>query len=550
MPGSITLKGDELMLDGGVASTTVGRGHGGSITLLAPDIQTEGAVSTSSSGSGNAGSIRIEARQVGLSGSGLIITEASQSGAAGDITIEADERVTMSGARISASTRREGEAGSVTIDAPVIELLGGELSVDALAGSTGLGGSIALRAGADLLVSGPATRVTARTEGSGTGGSIQVDTASLRVENGGEISTSSTAGGDAGSIVVGPRGRRYATENVLLSNGTISTTAEDAGGGDIRMIVSRSVRLEDGSEITASVGGGTGGNVFIAFPDELVLTGGSAILAQAEEGVGGRVEILADSVSVSPDSTIDASAQGGPDVQGDVTITSPETEIQSRVQPLETVLLDAASQMRPSCAARARQDLGSFAVLQGRDLFGSPDGLLLAFDDLDSPQSVDDGELPAVATAPGDTSVEQIEVAQVALAEGEAAFRGGTPRPPRVRWRPPPAPISGRAILTVARMRCAASVSPSRRGGSTLRRCQASKRLSTLLGPREIGDARPQLSAAWETAIWPWVRLPSPKSTSRVALSWHESPESPHWRGSCSPSWGTSAHRRPSTRRR
>jgi CHAT domain-containing protein len=130
-----------------------------------------------------------------------------------------------------------------------------------------------------------------------------------------------------------------------------------------------------------------------------------------------------------------------------VEIKSPETNLVSQVTPLPTEFLDASSMMLASCAARrSGEKAGSFTVARWRGLPLTPEGPLLAFQPIG-------GGLPPVASrreevAPAGDSMrggageeaseppsDAIAHAQVALAEGEIAFRGGRLEEASTHWQ-------------------------------------------------------------------------------------------------------------------
>jgi CHAT domain-containing protein len=147
--------------------------------------------------------------------------------------------------------------------------------------------------------------------------------------------------------------------------------------------------------------------------------------AAEEPGTGGSIRIVTPAFFASPDSNVDASAPGGPEFQGTVEISSPESDVLASVTPLETDFLDAAAQLQPACAARARgAATGSFTVARQRGLASAPEDLLLAFDEEGLAAA---GAVPAVAAPPRGAPAAggAGQAAMASLARGAGAFRGG-----------------------------------------------------------------------------------------------------------------------------
>jgi CHAT domain-containing protein len=298
--------------------------------------------------------------------------------------------------------------------------------------------------------------ISSNTKGDRNAGAILVSANEVELFDGSEISSSSTGHGGAGSITIGAEGGVHPTRRVVLSDSTISTSADEGPEiipgedpsqtelrreGNITINASDLVLLDHGT-ITASVVEGLGGSIQIGdpkstVPKAVVLREASQILAEAtgdvEEAQGGRIEITADVFLKSLDSEVSADAGAG--VDGIVNINSPEVDVESGLNPLTTEFLGATALMRASCAAQATGgDTGSFTVARHRGLPASPEGLLLAFGEL-APGAAsgeiaaeEEDELPAVAAAPDPSSsgsAETIQLAQASFSKAATAFRGG-----------------------------------------------------------------------------------------------------------------------------
>ncbi len=411
----------------------------------------------------SAGSIVVDAENLVLVGGGSVIAQTTGDQNAGNIDITVDRLVVGDpagdGSRIDTSTSAQslippeprdglvpvlrfaqdpalrgptlgrgapsGNAGQIEITArDSIQLFGpvtfeetARIASSSLAASAGDAGEITLRT-PELVLDEAALAVS--TGGAGAGGAITLDVGSLQLRNGSEIRARSTASladvpspGVAGDVVVGPSAGEvlYPTRSVRLVDGSrIVTSAVAADGGDITVTATGTVVVAGASAIDASDTGGEGGNVRIgdrdagAAPAAVAVVGGSSVLARAAVpgGDGGVIVIEADSLFVSPDSTIDA--------ENEVIIRAPDTTLQSGLPRPGARFLDATRQIRARCAARrSGERSGSFVVSPGRGAPLSPEDLMLAFDLMEPGEPADD-EAP-------------LEVAQVVAAR--EAIRGG-----------------------------------------------------------------------------------------------------------------------------
>jgi large exoprotein involved in heme utilization and adhesion len=154
-------------------------------------------------------------------------------------------------------------------------------------GGQGKAGTIDIKARDAIVLSGPETRISTSTQGSGAGGAIRIDATDIELSNGGTISAESSGTGLAGQIFI------KAFDNLRLANGSqISVATTQADAGDITLEVEDLLHLSNGSSITTSVAGGTGkgGNITLNSVF-VVLDEGSRIIANALEGQAGNILI-------------------------------------------------------------------------------------------------------------------------------------------------------------------------------------------------------------------------------------------------------------------
>jgi filamentous hemagglutinin family protein len=426
--GAIDINSPALSLDATVLASQVFNGHGGDISLVGHNITVNGFSLLSTTGLFGSGAVAVTAHrfamtevsqvealtahapggdvtvttgQLELSDGSLIRTQTGGRGSAGNITINATDSVTLSGNEASDQPSGlytnslaiegvdprllGGDAGTITITTPHLAIIRGA-RVDTTTQTSGRGGNVTIRATDSITIAGERTfpipedvffsggsntagGIFTRTIGAescsgacGVGGNISLTARqSISVSDGSMISAASTGPGDAGNIIINA-GQTFTATN---SHSAVSTQADAASGGTIKLIATDSIQLTN-STISASVsdGSGTGGNITID-PQYVILQNNSQILARAKDGQGGAIAITTN--LFLPDATSLVNADSGrPELNGTVTIQSPNAPISGKIQPLSNRPLQITALLNQSCAAVAGGQFSSFTVA-GRD---------------------------------------------------------------------------------------------------------------------------------------------------------------------------------------
>ena len=443
--GHITLKasGDIALSAGLVGSRSqTSVGHSGNITLSSNQgnirINNSLVTSQADSGSGNAGNIAFRSGHgnINITDNSAITSQANKSaGDAGGITMEAphgdifledthvfnridDGPGTLSGIQITANNlllnrseilennlARQAAGNIDIIMKSRLTLTGGSVIHTAAPGPASAA-NLTVKA-RDVLIDEKSTLFTGAIN-SGSGGTINLSTNSLTIQNGGRISatTSGTSPQAIGGTII-----LSATDQVTLINdasvtassvvdsktpnsgianagnisinagkqlelrdgSSIKTTTESAqaNGGNIDIRAIELVRLVNESEISTSVKGtaGNGGNIFI--DPQIVLLQGSHVTAQAVGGAGGNISFvtplfLADSASV-----VSATSKRGP--SGTVNIQSPTSNLSGAVGQLVSKMSQPQILSQNRCAALVGGRESTF-VLVGRNTLPSEPG--------------------------------------------------------------------------------------------------------------------------------------------------------------------------------
>ncbi|MFB2970613.1 filamentous hemagglutinin N-terminal domain-containing protein [Aerosakkonema sp. BLCC-F183] len=452
----------------------------GNITVRASDVEVSGynlfpisypspsAITTlvSSGNRNESGKITIEAQRVRLIDGGRISTDMLgfgvpglpaliTTGKAGDISIRAAESLEISGVTPAGLTGAaissiqpfaEGEGGNISIDTQVLRLFNGGAISSAL-GGTGKAGNIEIRA-TEIAVSDPAIDSVSNTisgitvavaEGAtGEGGNIRLESSSLRVFNGGQITSSTQGNGDAGNInlrvseidVEGisptlPDGSQLPSSisaastthanagsvNLIASTidvrngGEISVSNSGGGNAGNLQVSANRIQLDRGGSLRSEVAAGdrgnitlntdsllmrrnsqittnatgtaTGGNISIA-TNTLAALENSDIVANAVQGQGGNIQINTQGVFLSLDSDITASSQLG--LSGTVDISNPNLEEQHIPIVSGSNFLEEAPVVASSCLTRHNRQQGRFVVTGNGGLSETPYNILMPYE--------------------------------------------------------------------------------------------------------------------------------------------------------------------------
>jgi hypothetical protein len=283
--------------------------------------------------------------------------------------------LTINDAAVSSSTGWDGNAGAVAGDVgSLVVENGGEIrSRTGLSDSVGTGnaGNVNFTAANNITVSGGS--ISTSTIGSGGGGNIELTAGNnIEISNGGSVTSESTStdddAGAAGTITIS------ADNEINLKDGAISTRTVNAAGGSVTLLAPYWVYLLD-SAITTSVEGGDENSGNILIDPEFVILNNSNILANAYGGNGGNIDIFADYVIISADSSIDASSKLG--IDGTINISNPDQDIAKELAVLPENYLDVTGLISDRCGTSA----GSSSLVSAGPggLAVDPDGYLPSF---------------------------------------------------------------------------------------------------------------------------------------------------------------------------
>ncbi|MEH2463013.1 two-partner secretion domain-containing protein [Nostoc sp.] len=391
--GDIDISSRSFSVTGGaeLAASTQGRGNAGNILVDATDsVELSGVASFPVLEDGRAG---------GFSSGLFTNTSKGASGQGGELGVTTGILRVSDGAVLSARSQSGSKGGNITVNANVLEVInGGQFLTTAF--NSGDAGNINVKVKDRITISGSDSTFSDRfnsvakvfgeeqakatidpvrpeaglfantaTGSSGNGGSIFIDPMQLAIADGAGVAVDSQGTGKGGSLQV------QAGFLTLDNKAFLSAIANRGQGGDITLTVQDLLLLRRNSQISTTAGnrkfGGDGGNITINSPFIVAVPKeNSDITANAFTGSGGRVDITTNGIfgilrqkSLTTNSDITASSELG--VSGEVTINSPDTDPSRGLIQLPSNLVDASQQIAQGCTPRGRQNASSF-IATGR----------------------------------------------------------------------------------------------------------------------------------------------------------------------------------------
>ena len=290
--GSILIDGQGLRT-GIFSDARAGTGNAGDLQVAAAggiSVLNAGAISSSTFTSGNAGAVKVTAQSITIDGeggsiypTGILSESVNGTGNAGSVAVEAAASLSIfSGGDISSSTFSSGDAGSVKVTA-------GSIVIDRRGNATFAG--ISSQANLDT---------------TGDAGDIEVTaTGNLAMLNGGQISSSTFSSGDAGSVKVTAGSIVIDRQQGGFFTGISSDTNNGVGhAGRVAVAAHGDLSILQGGEISSSTrSGGNAGSVLVSAGTLQVDGASSSINASAKSGSSGQTGNVtvaaADSITLS-----------------------------------------------------------------------------------------------------------------------------------------------------------------------------------------------------------------------------------------------------------
>ncbi|MBD2337517.1 filamentous hemagglutinin N-terminal domain-containing protein [Calothrix sp. FACHB-156] len=374
-------------------STETNAGTGGNINIRTGtlSISDGGVLSAPSKSSGDGGDINVNVNNLEITGGGQILTNAYRSGAAGNIKINATDNITISGQDFTYQERLNQLIALISNikDNYDFVLPGNQQEAKRILGSinqysglfanteidsTGQGGTINIDP--KQVTIKDSARISVDSQGSGVAGSISITADRLTLDTQANI-TADTDSGQGGSITLN-------LQDLLLfrRQSFISTTAGRQGaGGDGGAIAIKlnsnngfivSPALEN-NDIEANAFSGSGGTIEI---DAKGVIGLATLTRQElEQKLGTTDPEKLDPQSLQTND-ITAISQTDPQLNGVISISSPDIDPSKGIVSLPTNASDPSQQIAQNCGAGDEKTAGQFTDVGRGGLPPKPDELL------------------------------------------------------------------------------------------------------------------------------------------------------------------------------
>ncbi|WP_292768313.1 S-layer family protein [Nostoc sp. NOS(2021)] len=312
--GNISVITPRLTLKQGglLYSSTFGAAPSGNIHIDATAIELSGfpptnptsvtAINTATLGTGNAGDVFVNGNSLLISGGASLSSVTFGSGSSGKVTIH-NKNTTVMGenpfglySNISITTFATGNTKDLILDTANLKILDGG-TVGSSAFFIGNGGNVSINATESIAISGSSRNNKSSINSS----SVRLNSQLRQFFSLPDILTA-----NAGNVSV-------ITPNLTLTDGgTVSVTSQGSGNGGSLNITANTIRLDRQGSIQAQTESGNGGNINLQVGKLLLLRHHSAIAATAGgNGDGGNININAPIIAGLENSDIIANAIKG-----------------------------------------------------------------------------------------------------------------------------------------------------------------------------------------------------------------------------------------------
>ena len=285
--------------------TSTGNAGDMTISTAVLRVSDKAQVFTSTSGIGDAGNLNISTQQLLVEQGAQVGTGTfpDSEGNGGDLSVDASESVQVigesgkigSGLYIQASRNSTGDAGDLRISTPVL-LVSDGAQLSARTSGSGAGGSLIVDASQSVQVIGHSANddeigsgLLVSTEGTGRAGQLTITTPVLLVSDGAQVSASTSNSGLGGSLIVDASQSVQVigtTTNGNYRSGLFAQAGSSSTGdaGDLRISTSL-LLVRDGAVVSAgTLGSGKGGSLRINASESVQLSGAGGLFVSATAG--------------------------------------------------------------------------------------------------------------------------------------------------------------------------------------------------------------------------------------------------------------------------
>ena len=333
--GEIIVTAGEVELTGvssGIfSSADSGDSEGLTINAERLSIQNEARVETLTFGEGSPGDLTIDAGQAILQNQGLLAVSGEENVLTGDLIITADNVLLEDQSSIEADIEF-GSSGNVTLDVQDSLRLSRNSQIRTETTGTAIGGNITISIpegevvleDSDITATFTGGEDMTEADPMGRGGQITIQTGTLSLREGSQLTTRTTGRGDVGNIEIQAEGAVLATR---FSSGISSLVERGAigQGGDISLQAD-TLALNDGALLTYTRGTGDSGNITARLNGNITMNNGDIVTNVLTEGIGrgGNITLETETgaITLASGSEISSSTFGQGDA-GDVLLQAP-----------------------------------------------------------------------------------------------------------------------------------------------------------------------------------------------------------------------------------
>jgi large exoprotein involved in heme utilization and adhesion len=303
----------------GVFAGNFGSGNAGTATVNASsiDIRSGGEIQAivAASATGKGAEVNINSDSLVVQGNGKITANTWGSGDANNINITTDNMQVTGEAQIASTSRGDGDSGNITITVDNSLAVSGDNSailsgIFSNAFSDGDGGNVTITASSLSLSDSSAiqTAVSADAENPGLpaalsttqAGSITVNTSTLNITGGAQVSAQSTNAGQAGSITISSDAISINSSPGDATTSGIYSTSTDSGHGGNIAIAASDITMTGGAINVSSAGTGDAGDITATTATLKMSNGAQFSTSTSGSGNGGELTVIAtDKVAIS-----------------------------------------------------------------------------------------------------------------------------------------------------------------------------------------------------------------------------------------------------------
>jgi filamentous hemagglutinin family protein len=295
-----------------ISAGTQAAGQGGILNLFTGQLslQDGAQIQAFTTGSGQAGEVRIKATDINLMGQSEISARSTASGAAGGVQIQADRLALGQQSTISANGKGQGGAGDLAITAGMIFLNdGSKLQADVVGQGEKIGN---LTLNTDGLRLDQSSQILTTTSGLGDASRINISTRNLDLLNGSAIAANTVGQGNAGELTIRATDAiTLAGKSSTGAASEISAGTQASGKGGTLNLFTGQLLLQDGAAIKAFTNGSGNAGTIAIQANQIDLNNHSQVtVASTTDAAAGGIQISTDRLALGQQSGISASGKG------------------------------------------------------------------------------------------------------------------------------------------------------------------------------------------------------------------------------------------------